>query len=98
MAAIADYAAITLILNRQYSSREFTYMAFITGLLATSALTHLIGAYGFFVDNPSLLGIYDNIGVLILILELGVFLGYGCNSLLCHWDAAHDRRGNKDNL
>ncbi len=81
LAAIVDYVAIQCLSLIKTAGNTSQYVDFLIILFATSMAAHLFGAYGFITDSTAWIGVYDAAGVIILLLEIGVFIAYGLFTL-----------------
>lgn len=80
-AAVIDYIAIQLLSSLPTTQKTTRYVEYLIILFCTSMAVHVIGATGFHYDIVALLRVYDAIGVIILMLEAGVFMAYGVSTL-----------------
>ena len=76
-AAIVDYITLRLLFDIDWNRQNVRYMQYLVCFVGTSVFTHLLGAYGYLAGNASALELYDVVGTILLLAEIGVLLSYG---------------------
>lgn len=80
-AALIDFFCIQIIVSLRWTAETSKYMSYLVALLAASVGSHLVGCIGFWTDSRVMLQVYDLTSVFLLIAELGIFVGYGLDTL-----------------